>query len=155
MAVTKTVKTGVDFSPRINLTAENEVVSALTQIFIEFYYENIDDNIRKTPFSFFAKDLADQKIIDRAAALNVTVRQIIFDGEIIVCDIPKVDTDDAKLEDCQEVQVYAEISYIDSNSKVQKFVDRDENGNIILDADGNECDKFIIDMVKSVTEGWL
>jgi len=144
MATTEKVKTGTDFTVKIDMTLEVEVVTNLTQIFIEFYYEL---NGKITPFSFFAKDLADQSIIDRANELGVTVHQMLFEGEIIVCDIPKEDTDTLKINQCNEVAVFAEVSFVDSDDEVQKFTEKDD--------EGNECDKFIVILEKSVTEKWL
>lgn len=143
MAVTEKVKTGTDFTVRLDLTVEGEVITALPQIFVQFYYEL---NGQIFPFSFFAKDLNTTKILAKIAD-GLIIRQMLFDGEIIVCEIPLVDTETLKIEICKEVEVFAEISFIDSDGDVQKFTEEDD--------EGNECDKFIVDLEKSSTEGFL
>ena len=157
MGTVTEVKTGAYFTARIELIIEGEIVTNLPQIFIEFYYK--DNGRRNIGFSYFAKDLLDPAVVARAAELMVTVRQMLFDGEIIVCNIPEVDTDELKIEQGKVVEVFADISYRDSAGKVGKFVEKvlDECGKPVLDECGNEieCDKFVVNMCKSVTENWL
>lgn len=157
MGTVTEVKTGTDFTARLDLIIEDEIVTNLPQIFIEFYY--VDRGRRNIGFSYFAKDLTDPPVVARAAELMVTVRQMLFDGEIIVCNIPEVDTDKLKIEQGKIVEVFADISYRDSAGKVGKFVEKvlDECGKPILDECGNQltCDKFVVNMCKAVTENWL
>ena len=136
-----TFKTGTDIPIDIDLSIDGETVSALAQLVIIFYYLRGSD--KKVKFSWWAKDLTEQSLIDEAAAENITVHQILFTGEIVNIEIPVVDTDTLEIEACEEVKVLTEISFLDSNGKKVTVLDEDD------------CDSPVGTMTKSIAEGWL
>ena len=138
-------KTGTDTLIKIKLAIAGEVLTSLTQLVVVFYYVRVDGTEKK--FSYFAKDPAAADIAAEAVTEGITVHQLIINGSILDCDIPQVDTDTLDLEECEVTQVFAEIAYLDSSSDKQK--------GIIVNADGQNCDVPIGEMVKSTTEGWL
>ena len=131
-------KTGTDVTVELTLDIDGEVVSALPQITILYYYE-LDG--RKVYFSLFAKDILATKVVDFGVANSLTVRQITIVSEVIEKKIPHEDTENLVIEKCKDVDVKAEITFLDSQGDIQEYLDC------------NNCDLFIAKMVKSAAEG--
>ncbi len=141
-------KTGTDFQVRIELEIDSEVVTALPQIITILYY--LLDG-KRNEFSYWAVNTSDAKVVAKVTELGITIRQITFDSEIILLDVPTVDTDLLKIENCKDVDVFADIQFVDSNGDAQKaIVCEDDNADTEPD-----CDAFVGKMVKANSEGWV
>lgn len=135
-----TFKTGQDIPIDFDLEIEGEVVSSLPQFVIVLYYLR---NEKRIKFSYHALDIGEAEIAQEAIDEEKTLNTIVLNGEILEIIVPIAETDVLKLEVCEEVQVLAEITYVDSGGKKNK----------VLDADN--CDVCVGTMTKSITEGWL
>lgn len=133
-------KTGTVANVRMTLTITGEVISSLSQIVVVYYYIR---NTKKIKFSYHAIDPNEAEIAAEAISENKTVHQIVLDGEVLVMIIPIEDTDTLEIETCEELPIFAEITYVDSNNEKRKA---------IPDPD---CDVPVGTLVKSITEGWL
>ena len=149
MASKNEFKTGTDSLITINLAIEGEVISALTQLVLVYYYIL---NGKVVKFSLWAKDIAESELVADAAAAGLTIHQILFDGELIKTLIPLADTEALKIEDCDNPFVYVTVSYLDSNGEKQEYLV--EKPADVKDEDHN-CDPFVGEIVKSITTGWV
>lgn len=135
----KKFKTGVTVTVKMTLSITGEVLTALPQIVITMYYIR---NGKHIEFSFFAKDLTTPKII-AAIDAGKPVHSMLIVANLITMVIPPEDTENLEIEDCEEVPVFAEVAWIDSNGNTEK------------DLPDPLCDTPIGTLVGSVTTGLI